>query len=522
MDENWSRRKFLRTVGAGIAALPLAAGRLGRAEASAKRPNIIVYITDDISYNDLGCYGNKVVKTPNIDALAEKSMVFDNAYLTSASCSPSRNSILTGRYPTSTGAPELHMLIDKETQPFFPRQLKAEGYYNIFSGKLHGHELQPETWDATSEGEGPGRQEDWVELLQQRDRDKPFFAWFASFDAHRHGYVTNSQRVRRENLDPVDIKTWVLNDKAPIYDPDDIEVPPIYYDGPGTRQDLAWYYHAVSRTDYYMGELLTELEAQGELENTVIIHLTDNGRPFPRSKTFVYDSGMKTYLIVHGPGITAGRTNALVSAVDIGPTILELAGVNDADDRMQGVSFAEVLEDPGAEVRDFAFSEHNWHMHPAHIRMVRYKDWMYVRNGMPHLRANNTESGARFAAGKELWEAFRDGKTSPAQENIFQIPRAPEELYYIRHDPHQINNLLAQPDPPDEVKEMRDYLDKVLDQWMDDIGDHVPEAPTWSNRDPTGLDKTPSEFWERGEVPGSKHGADLIHNPGPIRTPDIR
>lgn len=487
-----------------------------------KRPNIIVYITDDISYNDIGAYGNTVVKTPHIDALAEVSMVFDNAYLTSASCSPSRNSILTGRYPTSTGAPELHMDMDKDIQPFFPRQLKQAGYYTIFSGKLHGHELRPETWNATSSGKGPGSQEDWVELLQQRDKNRPFFAWFASTDAHRKGFVTHSSRVREENLDPVDIRTFIINDKAPVYDPDDIIVPPIYYDGPGTRQDLADYYHAVSRTDYYMGELIKELKAQGEWENTIIVHLTDNGRPFPRSKSFVYDSGMKTYLIFYGPGIKAGRTNSLVSAVDLAPTLLELAGIREKDERIQGVSFSEVLRKPNVEVRDFIFAEHNWHMHPAHMRMVRYKDWMYLRNGLPHLRANNTESGARFAAGRELWFAFRDKKTTPAQENIFQIPRPAEELYYVRHDPHQINNLLAKEYSVDEVKEIHAYLSKVLDQWMEEIGDHVPSSPTWSNRDATGLDRTPNETWRRGEVPGSKFGADRITAPGPVRKADIK
>ncbi len=491
------------------------------------RPNIIVYITDDISYNDLGAYGNTVVQTPHIDALAEISMVFDNAYLTSASSSPSRASILTGRYPTSTGAPELSLGldpldIDKDIQPFFPGKLKEAGYFNIFAGKLHGHELRDETWDITSGGEGPGLQENWAELLQQRDRDQPFFAWFASFDAHRHGNITNSQRVRNENLPPEEIRTFVINDKAPIYDPDDIIVPPIYYDGPGTRQDLADYYHSVSRTDYYMGELIDELKAQGEFENTIIIHLTDNGRPFPRSKVFTYDSGMKTYLIVYGPDIEAGRTNSLVSAVDIAPTILELAGLKHNDKRIQGVSFTEILRDPEAKIRDFVFAEHNWHVHPAHMRMVRYKDWMYIRNHMPHLQALNSESGARFAAGKELWEAYGDGKTTPAQENIFRVPRPAEELYYTRLDPYQINNLLTQGYTVEEVDEIRKYLSKVLDQWMEEIGDHVPENPTWSFRDASILDRTPRGFWRRGEVPGTKYGADKMTNPGPIKKSDVK
>lgn len=492
------------------------------------RPNIIFYITDDIGWNDLGVYGNPDVKTPHIDTLAESGMVFDNAYLTAASCSPSRASIITGRYPTSTGAPELSMRnrapmrADRETQPFFPRQLKEAGYHTIFSGKLHGHELHADTWDRTSGGEGPGLQEDWVALLQERDRSRPFFAWFASYDAHRHGHLTNSQRVKNEDLDPVDIQTFVINDKAPVYDPESIAVPPIYYDGPGTRQDLAGYYHSVSRADHYMGALIAELKAQGEYENTIIVHMSDNGRPFPRSKTFAYNSGMKTYLIVRGPGVSAGRTGSLVSAIDVGPTLLELAGVEAADPRMQGISFAPVLRDPEAAVRDFAFAEHNWHVHPAHMRMVRYKDWMYIRNGMPHLRANCAESGMRFAAGKELWEAYRDGKTTPAQENIFQVPRPAEELYYLPHDPYQVNNLLDRDYTVAEVDRIREYLRTALDQWAEEIGDHVPENPTWSLRDATGLDKTPQKIWKRGEIPGSRFNADRRSKPGPVLERDMR
>ncbi len=463
-------------------------------EIKEEKPNIIFYITDDIGWNDLGCYGNKVVKTPNIDQLASSAMVFDNAYLTSSSCSPSRASIATSRYPHNHGAPELHTRIDLEKQPFFPRQLKEAGYYTIFNGKAHGFEIDSITWDTAPPASGPGLQEDWVNLLRNRDRSKPFFAWFASVDAHRK---------------------WQFSDEAPVYDPSDIEVPPMLYDGPLTRQDLADYYHEVSRADYYMGELIRELKEQGVYENTIIVHCTDNGRPFPRCKTRCYDSGMKTYLIVSGPGIKSGRSKSPVSVIDIGPTLLDLAGINQ-DKRMQGVSFRAVLTDPDTRSRDFTFSEQNWHVFQAHQRMVRFEKWMYIKNNFPDRRANCQESNLLYPTGQELWEAWEKGLTLPEQEDVFRIPRPEEELYNVEEDPYQFNDLAQDPD----YGEVLDTMRQIMSVWVKETGDHVPDNPTNDRQDVTGLGE-PMEPFRRGEIPGELFGADTITNKGPILINDI-
>ncbi|MEM7603674.1 MAG: sulfatase, partial [Verrucomicrobiota bacterium] len=243
------------------------------------RPNFIFFITDDIGWNDLGCYGNEVVKTPHLDAMAERGLRFTNAYLTISSCSPSRCSIITGRYPHNTGAPELHTSLPDD-QFRFPKALREAGYHTVLSGKNHIAPLT-ETFDVITKGKGPGSSDDWVDLLKERPQDKPFFAWFASKDAHR---------------------AWQIDDENQVYDPAEIEVPPFLYDGPKTRQDLADYYHEVSRTDTAMGNLVEELKRQGIEENTYIIYMTDNGRPFPRCKTRLYNSGIKTPFLMACPG----------------------------------------------------------------------------------------------------------------------------------------------------------------------------------------------------------------------------
>lgn len=214
----------------------------------------------------------------------------------------------------------------------FPQLLKEDGYYTVLSSKNHMGTQTKNAFDTISPGRGPGGEEDWNEIIRNRPKDQPFFFWFASHDAHRD---------------------WQMNDKAKKYNPDDIVVPPFLYDGPKTREDLAAYYHEISRADYYLGELVKELKRQDILENTYIIFMSDNGRPFPRSKGRLYDSGIKTPFIVYGPNINSGNTSALISSVDIAPTILHLAGT-EISDRIQGVSFHAILENRGRfDHRDF-------------------------------------------------------------------------------------------------------------------------------------------------------------------------
>ena len=166
-----------------------------------------------------------------------------------------------------------------------------------------------------------------------------------------------------------------------------MKIPPYFADTPETRQDMASYYNEIGRFDYYVGKVRAELEKQSVLDNTVIIVMTDNGRPFPRCKTRVYDSGMKTPFIVFWPkGIRSkgSQTESLISAIDIAPTILELAGINPPVE-YQGKSFVPVLKNPSEEIRTAIFSEHNWHDYEAHERMIRTKDYFYVLNARPIL-----------------------------------------------------------------------------------------------------------------------------------------
>ncbi len=450
------------------------------------RPNFVFFITDDISPDDLSVYGNTHVHTPHLEQIAARGLVFENAYLTISSCSPSRCSIITGRYPHNTGAPELHQSLPAD-QHTFVQSLQKAGYYTMLSGKNHMGNPKALGFDVSSDSH-PAGAEKWVQNLRDRPRDQPFFAWFASHDAHRD---------------------FAINDKAPQYAPSELDVPPMMFDGPGTRQELAGFYHEVSRTDHYAGELMKELQRQGIADNTYFVYCSDNGRPFPRCKTYLFESGIKTPLIISGPNVTTGRTDSLVSSIDFSATFLELAGVEKPESE-QGVSIVPVLSDTSAVVREVAFSERNWHVFQNHQRAVRTGDWLYIWNAWPERYSVSGESASfQFTAVKELWEAAEAGKLTDAQALLTIKPQPAEMLFNVRSDPHQFHNLANSPESFSTLQRMRG----LLHRWQEQTGDSVPENPTVDRQ---GLHESLSGKIQRGDLPGQDREATKISAPGPI------
>ncbi|SJN44627.1 Choline-sulfatase [Sphingobacterium sp. JB170] len=452
------------------------------------QPNVVLIIADDIGWGDIGFYGNTDVKTPNIDALAASSLVFNNMYLTTSSCSPSRCSLISGRYPHNTGAPELHDPLPAD-QVMFPEILRNKGYYTALSGKNHMGNAVKKAFELISLGKGPGAEEDWLSILQNRPKEKPFFMWFASHDAHRD---------------------WQFDQHGTMYNPDGIKVPPMMFDGPQTRKDVTGYYHEISRLDHYVGEVVGELKRQGIYEDTYIIFMSDNGSPFPRNKARLYDSGIKSPFIVHGPQIGIARDSSLVSAIDIAPTILEIAGLPAIDNRIQGKSFLGTMQGREHATRDFVFAEHNWHVFQAYERMVRFGDWVYIRNGFPNRQNLAGESTKMFPAGEELWTSYEQGATNANQEDVFLKPRPAEELFNVSSDPFQFTNLVND----QNNQKILSYLRSVLTTWIKETGDSRPENPT-PDRDDIEGKRLPLK-WSKGEKPGAQFNAHQINQPGPI------
>jgi arylsulfatase A-like enzyme len=486
-----TRRQFLKSLTAGAVALTAGCHALRR-NSKSSRPNFVLIIGDDISVDDFGCYGHPHIRTPNVDGLAAGGIRFTNAYLTASQCSPTRCSIISGRYPHNTGAPELHMPLP-EGQPLFPLKLKQAGYYTAAAGKWHMGSYPRRAFSYRAGEKGPGGHAHWVSCIRERPKDRPFFMWFASTDAHRR---------------------WNPDEHAKPHKPEDAVIPPYMADLPGTREDLTRYYDEVQRLDRYVGLVVEELKRQHVLESTVILFMADNGRPFPRCKTWLYDSGIKTPLVVHWPnGIAkAGAVcDSLVTVIDIASTILELAGVQ-APVSMQGVSFAPLLKDTKRQVRNYAFAEHNWHDQAAHERLVRWKNYVYIRNARPQLD-NLVAAHWNEPSYRDLFGLREQGKLTDAQADVFRSPRPAEALFDLSSDYHQLNNIVADPNHKKALKHLREQMD----QWQKRTADTVPVNLTQDRFDR----QTGKRLFEglvpaqRGTIPGSERDARNINDPGP-------
>ncbi|WPP51820.1 sulfatase family protein [Catalinimonas niigatensis] len=445
-------------------------------------PNVILFIADDVGWNDLGCYGNTEVHSPNIDRIAEEGIRFTNTYLTASSCSPSRTSIISGRYPHNTGSAELHTPLPAEVA-IFPELMQKAGYYTSQAGKWHLGEHARRGFDTIldkGEENGDGGEGMWLNSLKERPKDKPFFMWFASFDAHR---------------------PWGTNDFSGAHEAADIKPAPYLADAESTKKDLAQYYDEITRFDDYIGKVEEELEAQGVLDNTLIIIMSDNGRPFPRSKTRVYDSGMRTpFVLKWNAGISqkGAVSNSLISVIDIAPTLLELSGA-EIQTGFQGKSFATVLENPDSKFRNYVFSEHNWHDYEALERMVRTEGYLYVLNLRPNLSNPGPADSNKSPSFQDLKDIRDAGELTAAQAEIFMAPRPSEELYNCYTDPMQLINVASLPEYQSRLTHMRE----VLQQWRDETLDTSPTQLTkdWYDREtgnPLDIERT------RGDMPGGK------------------
>ncbi len=497
----------------------VSASALAATAPTTTRPNVILFIADDVSSDDLGCTGNPTARTPHIDRLAANGRRFDAAFLTASSCSPSRSSIVTGRYPHNNGrASELHQPIAAHL-PWFPRLLRDAGYYTALSGKHHmtfeapapGESPPPAPFDHVDAGKAPGNSgghANWVKVLHERPKDKPFFLWFAALDAHRDWDGDNE---------------WQPELYGPKHAPAAVRVPAYLHDDATTRADLASYYNEVTRFDHYVGRVVAALEKEGTLANTLILVMADNARAFPRAKTRLHDSGMKTYFIAHWPAGLAqpGKSSAsLVSAIDIAPTVLTAAGAPIAP-TMQGVSFLPVLQNPAATVRQHVFSEHNWHDYEAHGRAVRSEGFLYLRNHRPAQPWQGPADSVRGPSHQALRTARAAGPLPPAQADIFLAPRPSEELYDTGTDPLQLQNLAA--DPTHRLTKVR--LAKLLTDWSDATGDTVPTQLTGDGFDretgvavkAAGATKAAKggKAATRGTPAGSERNATRVNAPGP-------
>ena len=444
-------------------------------------------------------------------------MKFTNAFLTASSCSPSRSSILTGRYPHNNGeAAELHRPISWHL-PSIAGLLREAGYHTALAGKNHmswkpapeGETAPAEPWvkiyDAKVKGNSGGHG-NWIAALEESPPDKPFFLWLAALDAHRAWDADRESDAAA---------------RRPMHDPARVVLPPALADTPETRQDFASYLNEVTRFDHFVGGTVDRLREAGRMGNTWLVVLTDNGRPFPRAKTRLIDDGMKTFLVVAGPGISCagGVSNSLVSVVDLAPTFAELAGIPKSG-TFQGRSLTPVFADPSAVIRPFAFSEHNWHDYEAHGRSVRDGRWPSSRNSGPPCRSRTGRFGEVALVPGPACRPRSSDPLPPIQADIFLAPRPETELYDTLADPHQVANLSGEEAAP---RSRESCPKRWTVGWMS-LATPCPARSAPTRRPETG-DPPPGvkrdEAWKAPA--GADRGADRIHaegiDPGVSRHP---
>ncbi len=449
-----------------------------------KQPNILFIVADDMTAEDIGCYGNPGIKTPNLDQLAEGGIRFHNGFVTISSCAPSRGSMMLGRYPHANAMaelkPDLHH--NHEEYDSFVRKLdnmaqvlQQAGYYTMQSGKWHIGGLYK--WNKPSgyftqffddaktvnvnQNSGTYR---WIETLNNRPKNRPFFAWFATFDAHR--YAKKARQVHSE--DDVRLPPYVPDVSTKEYD---------------TKKDLAGYYDKVARGDKAVGEIIAELKKQNIYKNTLIVFIADNGRGFGRGKVHIHDSGVRVPFIAHWPeGIQdPGRVSYdLVSSIDIAPTFLELSGGRVEGTTFQGRSFLKILNnEPNYKHRTAIFSERNHHIWEGHERGVRTEDFLYIKNRRPTIQRRGSDNKDDYS----FWFAKDQlGIENMKEEHrwFFENP-APEELFHVKSDPDMIHNLANSI----EYKSNLESLRETLKTWEKQTGDTAPKQLTRHFRDST-------------------------------------
>jgi len=402
--------------------------------ADAGQPNILWLSCEDISAH-FGCYGDPHAITPNIDALAEQGVRYSHAFTAAGVCAPCRSTIITGMYQTTIGTH--HMRCNATLPDFikpFPVYLREAGYYCTNNSKTdYQFKMPGETWDESS-GKAHWR--------NREDPEQPFFAVFNFTGCHESG-IESKEKYERVTQD---LAVEQRQDADSL-----TTLPPYYPETPVVREDWKRNYELITAMDAWAGDLLAQLEEDGLAENTIVLFWSDHGVGLPRAKRWLYDSGTRIPLVIRipgglrreGQGKPGTVDEQLISSLDFGPTVLNLAGL-EIPEHVQGRAFlGENLRAP----RKFVFGARD-RMDERYdiIRSVRDHRYRYIRNYEPlkpyYQYMNTPEKGASM---KELRRLHADGEL-PAEAKLFMAGRKPvEELYDLESDPHEVNNLIGQP-----------------------------------------------------------------------------
>lgn len=467
------------------------------------RPNILWLVAEDMSPY-IPAFGDSTVETPNLSRLANEGVRYTNVYSPSGVCAPSRYALATGTYPTSGGGHNMRTLFGElEQLGLIPYQvvpppdvkmmsqvLREHGYYASNNSKTDYQFVHTATaWDES------GIRAHW----RGRADDQPFFSVF-NFDITHESQFFGPPMKRNlrfsgsfpdnvrnypwgERLDSAD---WVLNV------PEDLEVniPPYLPNTEVVKNDMRVMYSNIIEMDRQVGFLLDQLEADGQLENTIVVWYTDHGGPLPRGKRLMYDSGLKVPMIIRYPDkLWAGTVDdQMISFVDFAPTTFSFAGIP-IPDYIEGQAFAGAAK--ADTPRDYIFAAVDRLDEKVDmIRAARDSRFKYLRNFYPdsayYLPLAYRE---RIGTMQELLRLRDLGELNEVQMQWFRKTKPEEELFDTWEDPHEINDLAADPAYSSKLQELR----AACNQWMEEMQDKgiIPEAELISS------------FWPNNEQPST-------------------
>lgn len=460
MNTNLTRPTVFRKCAKRPTVIALAAIWLFTTPLLAGRPNIIVFMADDWSWPHAGICGDKTVKTPNFDRVAREGILFNNAFVSTPSCTPSRLSILTGQHHWRLKEGDSLGGSLREEFDVYTEMLQKAGY---LTGR-YGKGVWPSKHAFRKRDSFGERFKSFDDFLKVRAPDEPFCFWYGGKDPHRPYELGIGARSG--------IKL------------EDIEVPACLPDDEVVRSDFADYYWCVQRFDREVGDVLKRLESIGELENTIVVISGDNGMPFPRCKATLYDLGTRVPLAVSwGSKTKAGRrVDDFVTLCDLAPTFVEAAGLKPGKG-MTGKSLLPILVSakPGQvdAARTFVLTGMEQHVYANPSRALRTNAFLYIRNFDPEKwKTGDAGTNPIFNFAETPWPTERGAFSfnidpSPskqsmrlnrdtAQAKLTFAQRPSEELYDLKTDPDQLHNVAGKSAHEHALIRLREKLEAEL------------------------------------------------------------
>lgn len=451
-------------------------------------PNILWITNEDMSPDHLGCYGGKVAKTPNIDQLAREGVLYTQAFSTAGVCAPSRNTLITGMYHTSIGGhnmrnfmpgsfnnpnfrsgapfPSYSVLTPEELRAF-PEFLRKAGYYCTNNYKQDYQFEAPVTvWDENS------ATADW---RGRADKNQPFFSVINLEDTHE------SQIFSRDNI-PLTVK------------PEAVELLPFYKDTPTMRKDVARHLSNIEDMDKKVGEIIQKLKDDGLYDNTIIFYYSDHGDCLPYVKRELYDRGLKVPLIIRYPNAQNGGTknDELVSFVDFAPTILSLANIP-IPKYLQGQAFLGSQKSKTPRKYIFAARD-RMDAKVDRVRAVSDGRFKYLKNYMPELPYYQDLNYRKQMKGMaELLKLRDEGQLSGLQMHWFRPNKPVEELFDVKNDPYEVNNIANDPKYADKLKELRTQHETWTKKYGDlgELSEKEIRTKWWNGKEQAPKTETP-------------------------------